>query len=76
MWRSNNFQDIDFIKHENKEPNLFIKQFKGVFKKLVTIPIENEKGSMPAQELSRIALKNKFNVEKANTFNEALKKIS
>ena len=24
VWRSNNFQDIDFIKHENKEPNLFL----------------------------------------------------
>jgi dihydrofolate synthase/folylpolyglutamate synthase len=61
---------------KNKEPDIFIKQFKEIFKKIITIPIENEKGSMPAQELSRIALKNKFNVEKANTFNEALKKIS
>ena len=24
VWRSNNFKDIDFIKHENKEPNLFL----------------------------------------------------
>ena len=24
VWRSNNFQDIDFIKHEDKEPNLFL----------------------------------------------------
>ena len=24
VWRSNNFQNIDFIKHENKEPNLFL----------------------------------------------------
>ena len=24
VWRSNNFQDIDFLKHENKEPNLFL----------------------------------------------------
>jgi len=61
---------------KNKEPNLFIKQFKGTFKKIVTIPIENEHGSMSSKELSKIALKNKFNVEKANSFNEALKKIS
>ena len=61
---------------KNKEPNLFIKQFKGVFKKLVTIPIENEQGSMSVKELSKVALENKFNVEKANSFNEALKKIS
>ena len=61
---------------KNKEPDLFIKQFKGTFKKIMTIPIENEKSSMSSKELSRIALKNKFNVEKVNNFNEALKKIS
>ena len=61
---------------KNKEPNLFIKQFKGVFKKIVTIPIENELGSMSSKKLSQIALKNKFNVEKANSFYEALNKIS
>ena len=61
---------------KNKEPDIFIKQFKDTFKKIMTIPIENERGSIPAKELSWIALKNKFNVEKANTFNEALKKIS
>ena len=37
---------------KNKEPDLFIKQFKGIFKKIITIPIENEKGSMSAKELS------------------------
>jgi folylpolyglutamate synthase/dihydrofolate synthase len=61
---------------KNKEPNLFIKQFKGIFKKIITMPIENEQASMSSKELKQIALKNKFNVEKANSFNEALKKIS
>ena len=61
---------------KNKEPDIFIKQFKGVFKKIITIPIENENGSMSSKELSQIALKNKLNVEKANSFNDALKKIS
>jgi len=61
---------------KNKEPDIFIKQFKETFKKIITIPIENEQGSMSAKELSWIALENKFNVEKANSFNEALKKIS
>ena len=61
---------------KNKEPDLFIKQFKGVFKKIITVPIENEKGSMSSKKLSQIALENKFNVEKSNSFNEALKKIS
>ena len=31
---------------------------------------------MSSQELQRIALKNKFNVEKAINFEEALKKVS
>ena len=61
---------------KNKEPDIFIKQFKDTFKKIITIPIENEQGSMSAKELSWIALENKFNVEKANNFSEALKKIS
>ena len=61
---------------KNKEPNLFIKQFKNIFKKVITIPIENENGSMKSNDLYRIAVKNKLNVEKANGFNEAIKKIS
>ena len=61
---------------KNKEPDLFIKQFKNVFKKIITIPIENEKGTINANKLYQIALKNEFNVDKADNFNEALKKIS
>tara|TARA_B110000211_G_C14038093_1_gene535505 strand:- start:332 stop:1600 length:1269 start_codon:yes stop_codon:yes gene_type:complete len=62
---------------KNKDPDLFIKQFKNnSFKKIITIPIENEPASMTSKKLARIALKNNFNVEKANNFNDALKKIS
>ena len=61
---------------KNKEPNLFIRQFKGTFKKIITMPIDNEQGSMSSKELNQIALKNKFNADKANNFYEALKKIS
>ena len=61
---------------KNKEPNLFIKQFKNIFKKIIAIPIENENGSMKTNDLYRIAIKNKLNVEKASNFNEAIKKIS
>ena len=61
---------------KNKEPELFIKQLKDIFKKVITIPIENESGSMKANDLYRIAIKNKLNVEKASSFNEAIKKIS
>ena len=61
---------------KNKEPNLFIKQFRNVFEKIITIPIENERGTMDTNKLYQIALKNKFTVDKADNFNEALKKIS
>ena len=61
---------------KNKEPDLFIKQFKNVFKKIVTIPIENEKGTLNNNRLYQIAIKNNFNVNKAKNFDEALKKIS
>ena len=61
---------------KNKEPDLFIKQFKGIFKKIITIPIENEKNCMSAKDLETIAKKNQFNADKANNFNEAIRKIS
>ena len=61
---------------KNKEPNLFIKQFKGVFKKIITIPIENEKNCMSAKDLRSIARKNHFNAEVADNFDKGLKKIS
>ena len=61
---------------KNKEPDLFIKQFKGIFEKIITIPIENEQNCMSAKDLKAIAEKNYFNVNKANNFDEAIKKIT
>ena len=61
---------------KNKEPNLFIKQFKGIFRKIITVPIENEKNCMSAKALEAIAKKNGFSADKANNFNEAIKKIT
>ena len=60
---------------KNKEPELFIKNLKGIFKKIVTIPIENE-SSVSAKELNKIANNNKIKSETAQNFKEALKKIS
>ena len=61
---------------KNKEPDLFIKQFKGIFKKIITIPIEKEQNCMSAKDLKTIAKKNQFNVIKANNFNEAIDYIT
>ena len=61
---------------KNKEPDQFIKQFKGVFKKIITIPIENEKGSLPAKKLLNIALKNNIITNEGKNIYDAIKKIS
>ena len=61
---------------KNKEPDLFIKQLKGIFKKIVTMPIENETGSESAEKLYKIAIKNKINSEKSNNIEDALSKIN
>jgi len=42
---------------KNKDPQRFIKQFRGIFKKIVTIPIENESASLSNKLLFKIAKK-------------------
>ena len=61
---------------KNKEPDLFIRQFKGIFKKIITIPIENEQNCMSSKDLKSICKRNQFNVNEANNINDAIKKIS
>ena len=61
---------------KNKDPDRFIKQFKGIFEKIVTIPIENESASLSNKLLLKIAKKNNYNSETAKSFEEALKKIT
>ncbi len=60
---------------KNKEPDLFIKELKGIFKKVITMPIENE-NSISARELNIIAKKNNIDSNLAYNFEDALKKIS
>ena len=61
---------------KNKDPDKFIKKFKGIFTKIITIPIENESAALPNKLLFNIAKNNRYNVETSNSFEEALKKIS
>ena len=49
---------------------------KGIFKKIMTTPIENEKNCMSAKDLKSIAQKNHFNVDAAKNLDDAIKKIS
>ena len=61
---------------KNKDPDRFIKQFKGIFRKIITIPIENESAALSNQLLFKIAKKNNYNSETSKSFEESLKKIS
>ena len=60
---------------KNKNPNENIKNFKGIFKKLITIKIPNETNALSASELKKIALKNRFDTETCKNIKDALNKI-
>ena len=61
---------------KNKNPEKFIKQFKGIFKKIITVPIENENFSLSNKLLFKIAKKNNYITEISKNLNQALKIIS
>ncbi len=61
---------------QNKDPSNFIKQFKGVFKKVYTIPISGEKNSVSQKKLAEIAKNNNIEAIPLNSFDTALKRIS
>ena len=61
---------------KNKDPSNFIKQFKGIFKKIYTIPILGERGSMCPKVLAKIAKKNNLDASPLKNFEAALKNIS
>ncbi len=60
---------------KNKNHNENIKNFKGIFKKLITIKIPNEANALSASELKKIALKNRFDTEEAKNIKDALNKL-
>ncbi len=61
---------------KNKDPNKFIKKFRGIFKKIITIPIENESAALSNKLLFQIAKNNNYSAETSKSFEEALKKIT
>ena len=60
---------------KNKLPELFIKSFQSIFKKVVTITIPNEPNALKAEKLQFIAQKY-VSAEKASNIQTALKKLS
>ena len=61
---------------KNKDYNSFINQFKNTFKKVIVIPIERENKSVSSKLLYDVGKKNKFNIEQAKNFEQAIKKIT
>ena len=61
---------------KNKDPSKFIKQFKGVFERVYTIPIIGEKNCMSPKILKSIAKKNAINATLSKSFETALQEIS
>tara|TARA_B100000963_G_scaffold28021_1_gene20764 strand:+ start:411 stop:1673 length:1263 start_codon:yes stop_codon:yes gene_type:complete len=61
---------------KNKDPDKFIKEFKGIFKKIITIPIKNESAALSNQLLYKIAKNNNFRSETTKSFEDALKRIT
>ena len=61
---------------KNKFPEKFLKEFKGIFKKIITVKIPLEPNSCKAKELLSIAKKQNYNVETSNGIKQALKTIS
>ncbi len=61
---------------KNKNPNQLIKNFKGIFKKVITVKIPNEPSAVSSFDLSKIAEKNNFQTIEAKNIKDALNKIS
>ena len=61
---------------KNKNPDKLIKNFKKVFKGVVTIKIPNEPNAMTSFELSKIAIKNNIQSTQSKNFKDAFKKIA
>mgnify|MGYP001322183616 CR=1 FL=1 len=60
---------------KNKNPNQLIKNFKGIFKKIITVKIPGEPNSMNSYDLFKIAKKNGFKAAESKNIKDALRKI-
>ena len=61
---------------KNKVPDEFLKEFKGIFKKIITVKIPNEPNSCSAKQLMNIANDQNYNVEIAKGIKQALHSLS
>ena len=61
---------------KNKLPEKFIKSFKKIFKKIITIPIQDEPNALMPKELKVISEKFGIRTEACTSIEKALKKLS
>ena len=61
---------------KHKHPQLFIKQFKGIFKKIITVEIPDEPNSCKPQQLKQIANQSGIKCEVASSIEAAIKQLS
>ena len=61
---------------KHKHPELFIKQFKGIFKKIIVVEISDEPNSCTLQQLTQIANRSGINCDAASNIESAIKQLS
>lgn len=60
---------------KNKEPSKFLKNFKGIFKKIITMKIDGEPNACSAEHLKQIVAESGYSSDKAKSIHDALKKL-
>tara|TARA_B100001029_G_C15037773_1_gene441380 strand:+ start:1126 stop:1668 length:543 start_codon:yes stop_codon:yes gene_type:complete len=60
---------------KNKNPDKLIQNFRGIFKKVITLKIPNEPNAMSSFDLCKIAKKNNFKSSECKNIKDALKQI-
>ena len=61
---------------KNKMPAQFLKNFKGIFKKIITMKMDSEPNSCSADELKKIAVRQGYLSENVKNIVDALKKLN
>ena len=61
---------------KHKHPELFIKQFKGIFKKIIVVRIPDEPNSCKPHHLKDIANQSGINCDVAPSIKSAIKQLS
>ncbi len=61
---------------KHKHPELFIKQFKGIFKKIIAVEIPDEPNSCKPQRLRQIANRSSIKCNVAPSIKSAIKQLS